>query len=763
MSKIPPLPQCRPFTAVDGFNRGWRFVPLRGKQPIRKRWQEGQHTIDDLNSWLSHGNVGVVTGSVSGVVVIDQDDGGSVVSLDLPETVTAETGSGNRHYYFAYTGNDIGNSASKLAPKIDVRGNGGQAVFPGSTHPETGQPYRWIKSPRNTPIAPLPEHVAALLRPSPKKYIDRAMTLATQAVETAPNGTRNAELNKAAYSLGGLVASGHLDQSTVEQRLADAGRAAGLIPEEIRATIRSGMDSGKNKPRDIPVRSSGLRLPTRHTTEDESVLIPGPHVTDHGEYHEISSADFARSAINALPDDILYRRDHVPGELLGAQGKRYWAPMSDNRMVLCIDHNVRLAKWVKLRAPKEGGPEHAMVYTPCTKQFAALAIAHAQGSPYVRELRVITSYPIYGPGFVRSKPGYFNGTYYDEPIELQGIESITDQEMIHNIMEDLVVDFPFQSEADRQNFYGLMLTPIIAPALDGNRPLHMLISPLERTGKTKLAEEVFGGVILGAQTPAMQLTDRDEERDKRVLGILMQGGTLLHLDNLPRKIDSASLASLLTATNYAGRILGGNNIVNLQNNLTIVASGNNIQVTGEIAKRTIPICLQPASAAPESRQKFNHPDIREYVRTNRKNVLACLIGMVENWLDAGRPGPDKILGGFESWSRAVGGILQLNGMSEWRKNEKEWRSNASPHDMEMEIFVAEWVKKYCYDEVTLVELRSIAEQYGLFTELLNARNERAAQTSFGILLRNAHRLPVGGLIVNSRRAAEGKRYFLSEH
>ena len=749
---------------MDGHAAGWSFVPLNGKAPIMRGWQSAsRESSETLAAWVARGNVGIRTGPSSGIIIIDQDNGGDVAPLSLPETVTTRTGSGGMHYYFSYSGDDIGNSAGKLGPKIDVRGKGGQAVFPGSIHPDTREKYTWVNSPRNTKIAPLPGNIISLLR-GQSRYVGRAVELAERSVATAPEGTRNDALNKAAYSMGGLVANGHLDENVVFGRLSSAGKEAGLHHEEVRKTIESGMSAGKAAPRDIPIMKQSPRVKpsVNDSEEDDTILIPGPHITDNGEYMEISSDAFAKQVLNAMPDDYLYRRDHVPGELLGEPGHKYWNGITENRMLLAIDGNARLGQWCHRKNPKEGQSENFLVYRPCNKTLAGLVIAQAQGSPYVREIKTITPYPVYCPGFVLSPPGYHSGVYYDEPAELSAMKPITDLGIIYNVLHDLVVDFPFRSEADRQNFFGLMLTPIISPALEGNRPLHMLISPLERTGKTKLAEEILGGVILGTQTPAMQLPDRDEERDKRVIGILMQGGTLLHLDNLPPKIDSASLASLLTATNYSGRILGVNTIISLQNNLTIVASGNNIEVTGEIAKRTIPICLQPATESPEMRNKFNHPNVREFVRKSRVTVLRCLLGMVDNWLDAGRPRPDIVLGGFEAWSHTVGGILQLNGMTEWRKNEGDWRAMASSEAPDLSILVDTWLAKYGFGEVTQARIRGMCEESGVFTDYLSGMSERAVSVKFGKMLNRLHGMPAGGKVISRRRDRTGMVYFLSE-
>ena len=63
---------------------------------------------------------------------------------------------------------------------------------------------------------------------------------------------------------------------------------------------------------------------------------------------------------------------------------------------------------------------------------------------------------------------------------------------VREYLEDLVADFPFADAASRQNLFGLLLTPIVRPALDGNVPIHLAEAALERTGKTKLLEHVVG-------------------------------------------------------------------------------------------------------------------------------------------------------------------------------------------------------------------------------------------------------------------------------
>jgi Bifunctional DNA primase/polymerase, N-terminal/AAA domain/Primase C terminal 2 (PriCT-2) len=100
--------------------------------------------------------IGIATGAESGIFVIEADtpeghDVDGIASLKaleekhgpLPETLMAVSPSGSVHYYFNYPkGASIKNSASNIAPGVDVRGEGGMVIAPPSVRKD-GQ-YRWL-------------------------------------------------------------------------------------------------------------------------------------------------------------------------------------------------------------------------------------------------------------------------------------------------------------------------------------------------------------------------------------------------------------------------------------------------------------------------------------------------------------------------------------------------------------------------------------------------------------------------------------------
>jgi hypothetical protein len=158
--------------ALDYLARGWSVVAVepRAKRPL-VRWEPFQRRAPaaaDVAGWFERwpdANVGIVTGRVSGLVVVDVDPrhggGAALRALErahgaLPPTVESATGGGGRHLYFAHPGGRVRNRVG-LVPGIDLRGDGGVVVAPPSVHP-SGRRYRWKRgrAPGEAALAELP-------------------------------------------------------------------------------------------------------------------------------------------------------------------------------------------------------------------------------------------------------------------------------------------------------------------------------------------------------------------------------------------------------------------------------------------------------------------------------------------------------------------------------------------------------------------------------------------------------------------------------
>jgi hypothetical protein len=130
---FPCLPRDKRPATAHGFKDASRDAEM-----IRSWWQENANY-----------NVAVATGNASGLIVIDVDGGEAESALahlesqnePLPPSVETITARG-RHIWLRHPGGTIPNSAGRIAPHIDVRGDGGYVLAPPSVHP-SGRRYAW--------------------------------------------------------------------------------------------------------------------------------------------------------------------------------------------------------------------------------------------------------------------------------------------------------------------------------------------------------------------------------------------------------------------------------------------------------------------------------------------------------------------------------------------------------------------------------------------------------------------------------------------
>lgn len=232
---------------------GWSVIPIRarGKRPLVP-WVELQQrraAAAEFERWFRQwpdANVGIVTGRISGLVVIDVDPvhGGSA-SLDaivrehgpLPSGVEAVTGGGGRHLYFGHPGGTVANRAG-VFPGIDVRGDGGCVVAPPSVH-ESGARYRWVPAhgAGERPLPVLPDWAIELLQAGPKRGhpLQHWRTLVGEGVSA---GQRNSTL----ASLTGHLLWHGVDPDVVLELMLAWNRMRcrpALADEEVAAVVES--------------------------------------------------------------------------------------------------------------------------------------------------------------------------------------------------------------------------------------------------------------------------------------------------------------------------------------------------------------------------------------------------------------------------------------------------------------------------------------------------------------------------------------------
>lgn len=658
--------------AEKAVERGWLLTPLNGKAPLHKRWQKAPAPPPDrVEKWAKKGNVGLRTGSVSGVLVLDDDteDGSGAAELELRATVTVITGSGRRHYYFKTPAEAVTNARGNLPEKVDVRVDGGQVVFVGSIHPDTGGVYCWAPglSPEEIALAELPDHVVDLIRapkpeePKPKKKrtkrrrsvaIDQsaraALDEATSVVAAAPEGSRNETLNCEAFRMGRWVNAGLLTRPEVEAALAGAARAAGLPDSEVARTIRSGLDAGLTQPlrhrhhlgdASVAPKPSiiieGGALPKIVTQAEDALLQAGAHLYQRGNI----LVRTMRAPTMTMRD--VYRR---------AEGVLMLCPVESPYLVEIL---TKAANWYRI-------VRDDLVLIDCPERVARTYLARA-GHWRLRYLLGVIETPTLRPdGSILNEPGYDPTTcllFDPGAVEFPAIpeEPTRDDALLAlAVLREVIKDFPWLEDCDRSAALGAILTALIRPSLR-TAPLCAYRAPKMASGKSLLADVV--AMIATGRVASVMSQGRDEDEDKkRMLAILMEGIGVACIDNIEREFGGATLCSVLTQESWRERILGKTQTATVPTTTTWLATGNNIRFVGDIVTRVVVCDLDPKCEKPEER--VFDVDLHDYVPKHRGELVVAGLTILRAYHVAGRPDQSlPVFGRFEGWSGWVRSAL----------------------------------------------------------------------------------------------------------
>ena len=266
--------------------------------PIEKEWQNKPHTF--AQACVHGGNAGVLAGN--GFIGLDQDDPSAFDGLELSISTKWETRPGRFGMWFkaadvAEALESIGKRPDQAQLKLfkngkpcgEVKLQRTYQVIPNSwktLEDGTRADYKLLSSepPAEVSLVKLLvdlqsigitfssklDQNAAKLEERGKKarqkhaesdesrtrrYAEAALRDEVLILAGTPGGNRNEQLNKSAFALGQFVAAGVLSEGEVLLELSEAAENTGLDSDEIRKTILSGLDAGRQHPREIPEKT----------------------------------------------------------------------------------------------------------------------------------------------------------------------------------------------------------------------------------------------------------------------------------------------------------------------------------------------------------------------------------------------------------------------------------------------------------------------------------------------------------------------------
>lgn len=244
----------------------------------------------------------------------------------------------------------------------------------------------------------------------------------------------------------------------------------------------------------------------------------------------------------------------------------------------------------------------------------------------------------------------------DFPTQVEALNAIMRIEYLLRGFPFVVAGTPSEpTHGARSVALSAILTALVRLSLRTS-PLHAFDAPAAGTGKSLLAE-IAGLIAVGCRPAAMSQGKSDEEDEKRLSTVLYAGDPVIHIDNCDRAISGDFLCSMLTQEVVQARILGLSERRVLPANALVLASGNNLQFSGDTSRRAVICRLDAESESPDTRE-FDF-DCHADALANRAELVMAGLTVLRAYHLAGRPIRLVPMGSFTDWEFIRGALVWL--------------------------------------------------------------------------------------------------------
>jgi len=281
-------------------------------------------------------------------------------------------------------------------------------------------------------------------------------------------------------------------------------------------------------------------------------------------------------------------------------------------------------------------------------------------------LEAVVEAPTLRPdGTVLAQPGYDAASRLYlvpspglEDIEIPGQPGSDHLEGALEVIRDAIGDFPFVDQSSYANAVGAIMTSVCRHIITGPVPLALFDATTQGTGKTLLAE-VIAIILTGRAAELMSAPAESEEWRKQLTSILIEAPPLVVIDNVTTTLDSGDLSKVITGEMHRDRLLGKSQTVSVPVRCSWIATGNNLQLGGDMARRCYWIRMDAGCSDPFRRTGFKHERLKEYLLERRRDLLIAMLTLARAWFAGGQPKPSvSPVGSFERWTEVVAGILE---------------------------------------------------------------------------------------------------------
>ena len=398
-------------------------------------------------------------------------------------------------------------------------------------------------------------------------------------------------------------------------------------------------------------------------------------------------------------DDTIFQRGGILVRIVrdtspAAKGIR--RPMSPRIEILPApilrERMTAVASWIAIRHTKDGAEER-----PAHPPAWCVSAVHARGCwPGIRHLEAVVDYPVLRPdGSILMTNGYDHDTgllleMHCDLGELPHHPTLDEAIAARDRLLEVVTDFPFERPVHRAAWLAGLVTPLCRFAFTGPAPLFLVDANTRAAGKGLLLD-VISGIITGERFTIATYTQDEDELRKRITSLAMSGERLVLFDNLDGKFGNATLDAALTGTSWEDRVLGANRMAKSPLYMTWFATGNNVQIAADTARRICHSRLESPCERPEDRAGFRYPDLLAWVGLHRAELLRSALTILRGYVAAGRPDMKlSAWGSFDGWSRLVRAAIVWVGLPDPGETRIQLQDQADTAAESMGLLLNSW-------------------------------------------------------------------------
>ncbi|MEV8267367.1 hypothetical protein [Microbacterium sp. NPDC076911] len=470
---------------------------------------------------------------------------------------------------------------------------------------------------------------------------------------------------------------------------------ASVAEGDRRALVEAWIDNAKSKPADLTaVRQKSMRveLSRKRNSVNDSADSGGRVTVDvDGDQGEVARALLA-ALVAKSPANGVYNyaggmvRVVRERDVFGNAGALTMEPLTRARLRVELFKAAAPSTYSKSEGAASPAPlSDALVDMVATYACELPFLAGIVRSPIVRR-----------DGSICSVSGFDEKTHMilDLADDIEGFTvpehptAAQVQESVKLLRDDLFAadgadgfdSWPWAMKADQTHAIAGLVTPFLRDVV--SKVPMLIFNGIHRgVGKGELIS-VICTVAYGAPVAVGVAPRTDDEMGKRLVSSLLAGSDVIVLDEIQNsdgssRIDSPTLSSVLTSEIFESRKLGVSERLSLPVRATFFATGNNVNIPGDMVRRVYTCRLASDRADLETRDNFRH-DLDTWVADNRAELLRAVLILIRAWFDLGQPEAPKTFGfkSFNSWQRVVGGILHSAGIEGFLSNLLEVRASA---------------------------------------------------------------------------------------